>query len=127
MTLQESLEDFLFQKKLAGLESGSVNNYRATLSLMVSFIGAETPLESISYASVANYILSVYDKPISKATASSYIRNVRIFFRWASVEHSLSFDPLKIKVPKSPKKNVHIYSVPRCGLSSPLWQRLSRG
>lgn len=110
MTLQESLEDFLFQKKLAGLESGSVNNYRATLSLMVSFIGAEVPLESISYASVANYILSVYDKPISKATASSYIRNVRIFFRWASVEHGLPFDPLKIKVPKSPKKNVHIYS-----------------
>lgn len=110
MTLQESLEDFLFQKKLAGLESGSVNNYRATLSLMVSFIGSEMPLESVSYASVTNYILSVYDKPISRATASSYIRNVRIFFRWASVEHRISFDPLKIKVPKSPKKNVHIYS-----------------
>lgn len=110
MTLQDVLEDFLFQKRLAGLESGSVKNYRATLSLMVAFIGPDTPLESVSYASVTNYILSVYDRPISKATASSYIRNVRIFFRWASVEYRLSFDPLKIKVPKSPKKNVHIYS-----------------
>ena len=110
MTLQETLDDFLYQKRLAGLESGSVHNYRATLSLMVSYIGTGLPLESVSYASVADYILSVYDKPISKATASSYIRNVRIFFRWASVEHGLSFDPLKIKVPKSPKKNVHIYS-----------------
>lgn len=110
MILREALEDFLFQKKLAGLESGSIKNYRATLSLMVSFIGPDMPLESVSYSAVTNYILSVYDKPISKATASSYIRNIRIFFRWASAEHKISFDPLKIKVPKSPKRNVHIYS-----------------
>lgn len=110
MTLQEAMEDFLFSKKLAGLEAGSIKNYRATLSLMVSFVGPETPLESVSYSAVTKYILSVYDKPVSKATASSYIRNIRIFFRWASVEHGISFDPLKIKVPKSPKRNVHIYS-----------------
>lgn len=110
MSLQEVLEDFLFQKRLAGLESGSIDNYRATLSLMVAYIGAEMPLSSVLYESVTKYILSVYEKPISKATASSYIRNVRIFFRWASSEHGISFDPLKIKVPKSPKKNVHIYS-----------------
>lgn len=110
MTLQEAMEDFLFSKKLAGLEAGSIKNYRATLSLMVSFVGPETSLESVSYSAVTKYILSVYDKPVSKATASSYIRNIRIFFRWASVEHGISFDPLKIKVPKSPKRNVHIYS-----------------
>lgn len=110
MTLQEAMEDFLFSKKLAGLEAGSIKNYRATLSLMVSFVGPEMPLESVSYSAVTKYILSVYDKPVSKATASSYIRNIRIFFRWASVEHRISFDPLKIKVPKSPKRNVHIYS-----------------
>lgn len=110
MTLQEAMEEFLFQKRLAGLEPCSITNYRATLSLMVSFIGPEMPLESVSYSLVADYVLAVYDKPVSKATASSYIRNVRIFFRWASAEYGLSFDPLKIKVPKSPKKNVHIYS-----------------
>lgn len=116
MTLQGALDEFLYQKRLAGLEIGSVNNYKATLSLMVSYIGSEMPLESVPYSLVADYILSVYDKPISKATASSYIRNIRIFFRWASVEFGISFDPLKIKVPKPPKKNVHIYSDPEIRL-----------
>ncbi|MEG0813727.1 MAG: tyrosine-type recombinase/integrase, partial [Clostridium sp.] len=32
------------------------------------------------------------------------------FLRWVYIEYELSFDPIKIKVPKSPKKNVHIYS-----------------
>lgn len=110
MTLQDALNEFLFEKKLAGLQSGSVHNYKATLMLMVAKIGADMPLASISYDMLTQYILSVYDKPISRATASSYIRNIRIFFRWVTIEHELSFDPLKIKVPKSPKKNVHIYS-----------------
>ncbi|MEF9940045.1 MAG: tyrosine-type recombinase/integrase [Clostridium sp.] len=110
MTIQEALEEFLFQKELAGLAYGSVKNYRATLSLFLRDIGSDLPLSEVSYPLVTNYILKLYKAPISRATTSSYVRNVRIFLRWVYIEYELSFDPIKIKVPKSPKKNVHIYS-----------------
>lgn len=110
MTLQESLEDFLFQKKIAGVSPATLSDYRNFLTIMIKAIGPLTPLESLSYQAVSNYILSLYDRPLSRSTVATYIRNTRIFLRWVYQEYGLSFNPSKIKVPKSPKKIVHIYS-----------------
>lgn len=110
MTIHNALDEFLYTKRLAGLESGTVNNYKRTLILMVRYIGSETLLSDLTFSSVSDYIMHLYDKGISKASVSSYVRNIKIFFRWVASEYTLSFDPLKIKVPKSPKKIVHIYT-----------------
>lgn len=110
MTLQQALYDFLFQKRLAGLADKTITSYRESISLMVRFIGADTPMEKVTYEIVTTYILALYKRPLSRATVSSYVRNIRIFLRWVYVEYELSFDPVKLKVPKSPKKNVHIYN-----------------
>ncbi len=110
MILSELLEEFLFQKRLAGLVEGSVHNYSVTVGLMVTAVGPQTPLEGITYERITNYILNLLESPISRATASSYIRNDRIFLRWVHTEYGLPFDPARIKVPKFPKKNVHIYT-----------------
>lgn len=110
MTLSQCLQEFLYQKRLDGIGKNSIHNYNATLSLFIRAVGSDLPVESLSYEMVTTYILGLLDSPISRATASSYIRNLKIFLRWAYIEYGLSFDPLKIKVPKSPKKNVHIYS-----------------
>lgn len=110
MNLMDCLNEFLYQKRLDGVGKNTVHNYNATLSLFIRFVGSELPLESLSFDLVSNYILGLLDGAISRGTASSYIRNLKIFLRWAYIEYGLSFDPLKIKVPKSPKKNVHIYS-----------------
>ena len=110
MTLQDCLNEFLFEKELSGLASGSVHNYRVTLSLFLTAVGPELPLDAVSYSLVTEYILGLYKRPISRSTVSSYVRNIRIFLRWIYIEHELSFDPVKIKIPRPPKKNVHIYS-----------------
>lgn len=110
MTLQEAFDDFLFQKKLAGLSPKTVYSYRCTLSLFVRALGTDLDISVISYRKVSEYIMHLYERPLSKATVSTYIRNIRIFLRWVYIEYDLSFDPVKIKVPKSPKKIVHIYN-----------------
>lgn len=110
MTIRNALEEFIFQKRLSGIGANSVHNYNSTISLFLRDLGEDLPLTEVTYSLVADYILKLYKRPISKATMSSYIRNLRIFLRWVYVEYDLSFDPVKIKVPKSPKKNVHIYS-----------------
>lgn len=110
MVLGEVLEAFLLQKRIDGVEKGSIKNYQATLSLFVRAVGPDLPVESLSFDAVSNYIIHLLDGSVSRATACSYIRNVKIFLKWVAVEYSLSFNPGKIKVPKAPKKNVHIYS-----------------
>ncbi len=110
MTLNEALELFLYQKELSGLANGSVNNYRRTLSLFLSALGSDLPIDSVSRDIVERYILNLLKRPLSRATVSSYVRNIRIFLRWIYIEYELPFDPAKIKVPRSPKKNVYIYS-----------------
>lgn len=110
VTLKSALDDFLLQKRLAGVGLNSIGNYRSTITLMLRFVGSDLPVSELSYDKAAEYILSVVESPISRATVSSYIRNVRIFLRWLHETYGLSFDPSRIKVPKSPKKRVYIYN-----------------
>lgn len=110
MTLENCLAEFLFQKELAGLAKTSIDDYRNILSVMVRSMGSELALESLTYDIVTSYVMELYKRPLSRSTVATYIRNLRIFLRWVHMEYGLSFDPLRIKVPKSPKKIVHIYT-----------------
>lgn len=110
MTINKALTEFLYQKRLAGLAQTSIDNYRFTLVPFLRCLGPDLALSAVSYEAVSDYIMELYEKPLSRASVSSYIRNVRIFLRWVYTEYELSFDPVKIKIPKSPKKIVHIYS-----------------
>ena len=110
MTLSEGLQEFCYQKRIDGINKNSICTYRRVISLFVRFAGPDREASDLSYNQVADYIISVQDKGISRATQSSYIRNLKIFLRWLDAEERLSFNPLKIKIPKSPKKKVHLYS-----------------
>lgn len=110
MTLQDALNEFLFQKKLSGLTEKTVSNYKESISLLVHYISPETSLADVTYDKVTEYIMTLYDRPLSRATVSTYVRNIRIFFRWVYSEYTLPFEPTKLKIPKSPKKVVHIYN-----------------
>ena len=68
MTLQESLNDFLLQKKIAGVSPATLSDYQNFLTIMVKAVGPLTPLESLSYQTISNYILSLYDRPVSRST-----------------------------------------------------------
>ena len=110
MTLKEAFEEFILSKRLSGIGENSIINYKATISLMLQELGWNLPVQEVTWELVSDYILNLLKRPLSRATISSYIRNDRIFLRWVSNEFGLPFDPTKIKVPKSPKKNVHIYT-----------------
>ena len=110
MTLKNAFDEFMFQKELAGLSPASLSDYRSYIAIMLNHVGESTDLESVTYELVSNYIMALLHRPLSKATISTYVRNTRIFLRWVHAEYGLSFDPVKIKVPKAPKKNVHVLS-----------------
>lgn len=109
MTVLEALDEFIFEKQVAGLSSSTIDNYRTTLTVFSRYLG-DPSIDSLTYKVVSGYVLYLYDCDLSRASVSSYIRNIRIFLRWVNREYGLSFDPAKVKIPRSPKKVVHIYS-----------------
>lgn len=110
MTLKTAMDEFLFSKKLAGLSPKTITSYREAILPAVRQIGTDISLSDVTYEKTATYIMTLYDRPLSRASVSSYVRNIRIFLRWVYAEYELPFNPAKLKVPKSPKKVVHIYN-----------------
>lgn len=110
MILNEALEEFCRQKLIDGVKKNSVHNYKATLSLFIGFLGSDLPVTAVSLAKVQDYIVSLLDCPISLATRSSYIRNIKVFMKWLTTEGYIDFPYSKIHIPRSPKKLVHMYS-----------------
>lgn len=110
MTVQEAFNKFIYAKRVCGVSKKTIESYSDILHVFIKYTGSNCPMEHISLSLVEKYILNLYNTDLSRATISTYIRNVRIFLKWYSIEYELSFNPLKIKVPKSPKKKVHIYS-----------------
>lgn len=109
LTLRKTYEDFLHEKAVAGLADTTLRDYQYCL---VGFLREVEYMEvqDLSYQVVSDYILHLHRSGRSKATVATYVRNIRIWLSWVQAEHGLSFDPKKIKVPKTPKKLVHIYS-----------------
>lgn len=110
MTLKQALDAFLFEKQLAGLSRQSIDDYRVMISIFLQYVGAGLNLNDLTYDITSEYVLDLFQRSLARSTVATYIRNLRIFLRWCHVEYGLAFDPARIKIPRSPKKEVHIYS-----------------
>ena len=109
MMLNHAFDKFILEKRISGLKEVSISDYRNTLTRFLRSFG-NTEISQLAYDDVGSYILGLYKSGLSRATVSTYVRNARIFLRWVSAEYGLSFDATKVKIPKSPKKVVHIYT-----------------
>ena len=107
--METALNKFLLSKKLAGLTEQSLTHYSEINRSFASDCLSE-PVSAITVEYYQTYFLSLYDRHLSKATVSTYIRHIKIFLKWLEVEYNLDLQTKKIKVPKSPKKNPHIYT-----------------
>ena len=110
MTLYEAYEQFIFDKRAQGLSDKSLNSYENILHVFLEYFGSTFEIEKIEMNDVKRFSIYLRSKNLSKATISTYMRNAKILLRWISEEYGLGFDPKKIKVPKSPKKKVYVYS-----------------
>lgn len=109
MTLREALKEFLLQKKLSGLSEVSLKDYENIISILIRHV-ENVEIDKLTNAQVTNYILHLYESSLSRSTIATYIRNTKIFLKFIQTEYGLSFNPDKIRVPKSPKKVVKIYT-----------------
>ena len=108
-TLQVLVNEFLAYKDSYNKHK-SVDGYKTALKRFMRYVG-DIQYSAFTYEVALKYSTSVNnDSSIKGGTKNNYLRHFRIFLKWLSEEHSLSFNYLKIKVPRMPKKNVKIYS-----------------
>lgn len=110
MTVQESFDNFIMSRRMADLSEKTIYDYELFVSPFVREIGLETDFNDITQEIISKYILTVLNRPISKATKATYIRHIRIYLRWCENEYGANYKSRNIKVPKTPKREVRIYS-----------------
>lgn len=110
MTIQQTFDEFIISRKLADLSAKTVHDYEQFIQPFVRYLGADTETEQIQQQNINTYIAMLLEKPISKATRSTYIRHVKVYLKWLQENYTVQYDYKRVKVPKNPKKNVRIYS-----------------
>ncbi len=110
MMIHVAFDNFILSRRLADLSDKTISAYRQFVTPFISYLGLERPLEEVMQSDITSYIAELLNKPISKATRATYIRHVKIFLRWCQSEYEVSYNAKAIKVPKSPKRSVRIYS-----------------
>lgn len=105
------LDEFIASRVMSGLAEKSIIDYREFCTRFIKEVGMEMPYEGLYQEHINRYIYQLMGKPISKTTIATYIRHLKIFLKWCYENYPCdNFDYKKIKVPKSPKKHVFVYS-----------------
>lgn len=110
MSIQEAFDAFILSRKLADLSSKSISAYQQFVRPFLQAVGANTEIETLTQADINNYIAAVIEKPLSRSSKATYIRHLKIFLRWCENEYTVNYTAKRIKIPKSPKREVRIYS-----------------
>ena len=109
MTLTEAKDRFLYEKQLKDCSKATVDDYHFFIKIFIDYLG-DRDLASLTMKDVENYTLALYNRGLSRATHHTYLHHLRIFLNWCAKKEPLPFDPADIKVPKSPKRKLRIYS-----------------
>lgn len=110
MTVESVYNKFIRSRKLKGLSEKSITAYENFAGQFVRFIGSGADLYSLTQDDLEDYIEYQVDRDISRNTLSTYIRHFKIFVRWVCDNYEVAFTYKTIKVPKSTKKVVRVYS-----------------
>lgn len=110
LTLGDVFVKFMRSRKLNGLSDKSINVYESFIGQAINYIDSDMDIYSITQDDLESYIEFQIDRDIARNTLSTYIRHFKIFIRWVCDNYEVKFTYKSIKVPKSSKKIVRVYS-----------------
>lgn len=110
MTIKELYDEFILSRQLAGLSPKTISDYKQFIQPFLLSVGNTVDFQALSQADINRYLQGLMVRPVSKATRATYIRHVKIFLRWCENEYGADYAARKIRIPKTPKRKVTIYS-----------------
>ena len=111
MMLSEAIEIYLSWHSSMYHAASTVNDYRSFLGMFLRFVG-DKPVSDLRLDDVERYRSSLVNHHLSQATVATYLRHVRAFLAFLA-EHEYIDDKRlagRIKLPRTPKKTLKIYS-----------------
>lgn len=122
------IEKYLFNHKILGHTDSTLIHYKDFLYRFVRESNIKY-LEDINIDVIEKYASVLFERNLSKSTVATYLRHVKAFIHWLEDNGYLEDKTLhsKIKLPKSPKKLLKIYSDDEIKLiynkvvNKPLW------
>ena len=111
MLLSEAFSKFMFDRFTRGLSPKTLESYSSMLQIFTHFIG-DVNVDELSMDDIMQYIASLYNKQLSKATVYTYTRHLKVFLKWIGEDKTIKvhYDVQKIPFPKVYKKTVHLYT-----------------
>lgn len=110
MIIQETFDNFIMSRRLADLSNKTIYDYEQFITPFIRFVGLETDFSNITQQVINKYIETLLIRPLSRSTRATYIRHIKIYLRWCESEYGANYSSKMIKVPKSPKREVRIYT-----------------
>ena len=111
MTVQEAFNNFIHSKLLDGCSEITIKDYTNLTYPLRSYLGPDFELENLRQEMIEAFIGSLYErKELARGTLASYIRNARIFLWWCQQGMKLLYNASLIRIPKTPKKMLRLYS-----------------
>lgn len=110
MTVKETFDNFILSRELSNLSRKTILDYTQFVSPFVAFVGSEKDFSTLTQEDINKYISNIVKRPLSSSTKATYIRHIKIYLKYCQEEYSVCYDAKKIKVPKSPKREVRIYT-----------------
>lgn len=110
MTLGQAFDSFIRFKRRQGLSEASICCYRSFVAPFLDFAGRDEELACIEEKVLQEYIDGLFDRDISKATRSTYVRHLKCFLNWIKKYEGIDLYTARIIVPKANKKILRIYS-----------------
>lgn len=82
-SIKMAFELFQKQNQLKNLSQGTIEFYSAKSRCFFNFLGdTEQPIDSITEATVVDYIFHLKEKQLHDTTINTYLRMVRAFLYW---------------------------------------------
>lgn len=100
-TTQEALSEFLLDQQARLNSAKTIQDYREKISLWVKFAGECTDIASITRHDMRLYITHIRGRDLSRESIRSYIRSLRVFWKFASLEYRIDNAMETIKEPKA--------------------------
>lgn len=105
ITLKEGFEQFKYASEVEGKAEKTLEQYNYVLGKFIDFLEEGFRLESITPSIVREFLQSLKNKGLSKATVAIHYRVLRAYFNWLVGEGLLDSAPTdNINEPKTPKK-----------------------
>lgn len=99
--LHDAINNFIRER--AHLSENTLKSYRRHLGLFMKYMGSSTPVTTITEQQIRTFCFKSKLKPTTQTT---YLRHLRVFFRWLYQKHILPEDVVKnIQAPTIPKTN----------------------